>query len=66
MSGDEQEENLDRYVHEEEEEASEAVAMESVVQVKPSHSFIVIRNIILRKTQSSGPGIKSWRRSWRT
>ena len=37
MSGDEQEENLDRYIHEEEEEASEAVAMESVIQVKHSN-----------------------------
>ena len=42
MSGDEQEENLDRYIHEEEEEASKAVTMESVVQVKHSDSCIVI------------------------
>ena len=66
VSGDEQEENLDRYIHEEEEEASEAVTMESVVQVKHSLSCIVIWNIIFRKTQSWGPGIRIWRRRWRT
>ena len=40
----EQEENLDRYVHEEEkeEEASKAVRLESVVQAKHSQSCIVI------------------------
>ena len=42
VSWDEQEENLDRYVHEEEEEASEAVTVESVIQVKHSDSCIVI------------------------
>ena len=45
MSGDKQEENLDRYVHEEEEgeeEASKAVKTQSVVQVKHSDSCIVI------------------------
>ena len=50
----EQEENLDRYVHEEEkeEEASKAVKLESVVQAKHSQNCIVIQNIIFRKTQS--------------
>ena len=40
----EQEENLDRYVHEEEkeEEASKAVKLESVVQAKHSQNCIVI------------------------
>ena len=62
-----EEEDLDRYIHEEEEEentrTSEAVTMESVIQVKQYQVCLYSKSNI-RRTQSSGPGTGSLRRRW--
>ena len=65
---DEQEEDLDKYIHEEEEEATEnsmAVTIESVIPSKTISSlFCNVVFMIFRKTRSSGLGTRSWRRRW--
>ena len=61
-----EEEDLHRYIHEEEEEnagTSEAVTMESVIQVK-QFQVCLFSKFNIRRTQSSGPGTGSLRRRW--